>query len=138
MRFKKILVAGAIFVLGLSVLGLEAFAGSAANSQDNGSVARRQYRNQDQNRFMDQDCDGINDRFRDHDNDGIPNGRDPDWAPPRDGSGYHNRNGRMSVLGNGIRSGLNKASFRRLGAGPGSNLCDGTGLRGRIVRRGRG
>ena len=29
----------------------------------------------------------------DADGDGIPNGQDPDWVPPRDGSGYKLRNG---------------------------------------------
>ena len=39
-------------------------------------------------RFVDENGDGINDLFRDHDGDGIPNCQDPDWAPPKDGSGY--------------------------------------------------
>ncbi|MCB0290622.1 MAG: hypothetical protein KDH97_10240 [Calditrichaeota bacterium] len=30
-------------------------------------------------RFIDRDGDGFNDRARDHDGDGIPNGLDPDW-----------------------------------------------------------
>jgi len=138
MRFKKMMVAGAVLALGLSISGFEAFAGQAANTAGNGAAARRQYRNQAQCRFMDQNCDGINDNFRDHDNDGIPNGQDPDWKAPRDGSGYQGRNGRTSVSGNGNQGGLNKAFFRARGGGPGSNLCDGTGPHGRASRRGRG
>jgi hypothetical protein len=38
--------------------------------------------------FVDEDGDGINDNARDHDGDGIPNGKDPDWVKnKRDGTG---------------------------------------------------
>ena len=38
--------------------------------------------------FVDEDGDGINDLARDHDDDGIPNGKDPDWVKnKRDGTG---------------------------------------------------
>ncbi len=38
--------------------------------------------------FMDEDGDGINDLAPDHDGDGIPNGKDPDWVKnKRDGTG---------------------------------------------------
>ena len=38
--------------------------------------------------FVDEDGDGINDRARDHDGDGLPNGKDPDWVRnKRDGTG---------------------------------------------------
>lgn len=138
MRFNKLFLAGSILVLGLSALGLDAYAQGNTTSAGQAAAARRQFRNQAQNRFMDQDCDGINDNFRDHDNDGIPNGQDPDWAPPKDGTGYKNRNGRTGVSGNGNGSGLNKSSFRGRGAGPGSGICDGTGPHGKSVRKGRG
>jgi hypothetical protein len=38
---------------------------------------------------VDEDGDGINDLARDHDGDGVPNGKDPDWVKnKRDGTGY--------------------------------------------------
>jgi hypothetical protein len=43
--------------------------------------------------FVDENGDGINDLAKDADGDGIPNGQDPDWTRPLDGSGYMERNG---------------------------------------------
>jgi len=39
------------------------------------------------NQFVDENGDGYNDNAPDHDGDGIPNGQDPDWVKPADGSG---------------------------------------------------
>ena len=39
-------------------------------------------------KFIDEDGDGINDNAMDHDGDGIPNGKDPDFERPEDGTGY--------------------------------------------------
>lgn len=41
-------------------------------------------------RFIDEDGDGISDRYRDFDGDGIPNCQDPDWNRPANGQGYKN------------------------------------------------
>lgn len=38
-------------------------------------------------RFIDENGDGYNDLAPDHDGDGIPNGQDPDYVKPEDGSG---------------------------------------------------
>ncbi len=38
--------------------------------------------------FIDENGDGINDLAKDADGDGIPNCQDPDWARPKDGTGY--------------------------------------------------
>ena len=50
--------------------------------------------------FVDVDGDGICDNFgingRDADGDGIPNGQDDDYVPPRDGSGKQRGNRRGS------------------------------------------
>jgi hypothetical protein len=35
----------------------------------------------------------------DDDGDGIPNGQDPDWIAPRDGSGYKRQNGFAFMVG---------------------------------------
>lgn len=93
--------------------------------------------------FIDQDGDGINDAFRDADGDGVPNCQDPDWAPPQDGTGYQAKAGQAKQFkgANGSRGGqaLSNASFRNSLAGPyGTGICDGTGPKGRAVRKGRG
>lgn len=41
--------------------------------------------------FVDEDGDGFNDLAPDHDGDGIPNGLDPDWVKPEDGTGLQNK-----------------------------------------------
>lgn len=43
--------------------------------------------------FVDENGDGFNDLAPDHDNDGIPNGLDPDYVRPLDGSGNQFGNG---------------------------------------------
>lgn len=79
-------------------------------------------------RFIDENGDGINDNFRDHDGDGIPNHDDPDWTRPQDGSGYQNgwqhRNsteGRRAKRQNG-----NGHAFRNVHRF-GDGVCDGNG-----------
>ncbi len=47
--------------------------------------------------FVDADNNGINDNARDANSDGIPNGQDPTYVRPQDGSGA----GRDAVLGTG-------------------------------------
>jgi len=42
--------------------------------------------------FKDDDGDGVNDNALDDDGDGIPNGQDPDYIRPEDGSGKKHRN----------------------------------------------
>lgn len=57
--------------------------------------------------FIDENGDGINDNYRDHDGDGIPNYQDPDWQKPQDGNKnrnvnrIQNRRNRQSNDGNG-------------------------------------
>jgi len=94
--------------------------------------------------FVDENGDGINDAFRDADGDGIPNCQDPDWAPPQDGTGYQVKAGQAKQFkgANGKRGGqaLSNASFRTSVAGTccTGGICDGTGPKGRAVRKGRG
>ena len=112
--------------------------------------------------FVDENGDGICDGLRDHDNDGIPNGQDPDWTEPQDGTGNQfkkgfggqdgngngngNRNGKQNQnSGNRFENknefrggnGWNKQSFRQNGAGSGSGVCDSTGLKGNVRRGGK-
>lgn len=147
--FKKILVIlGALAVVGTGT----ASAQTPAQAKKRAEVRKRtevqdksQYRNAYRYRFVDEDGDGINDLFRDHDGDGIPNCQDTDWAPPRDGSGYHGGNGNgggpRGFLGSraGAREagrGMTRGAFRRSGGGFGTGVCDGTGPKGN-ARRGR-
>jgi len=74
--------------------------------------------------FVDEDGDGICDRFQDADGDGVPNGQDPDWVKPQDGTGNRFGMKRGNRFGNAIGQGL------------GSGICDGTGPRGLRSRMG--
>lgn len=101
--------------------------------------------------FVDENGDGINDLARDADGDGIPNGQDPDWTRPLDGSGYkdQNRIGRPGDLemtqgqkaGKVTKSNFGKGSFRQgmtsAGRTTGTGVCDGTGPKGSAQRKGR-
>ncbi|MGQ9673255.1 MAG: hypothetical protein ACUVV5_08980 [Candidatus Aminicenantales bacterium] len=94
--------------------------------------------------FMDQNGDGINDVYRDHDDDGIPNCQDPDWKRPEDGSGYKSRFGQVNPQSRmesrsafrGAREWSN-ASFRNSQKSFGGGICDGTGPKGKNNRKGR-
>ena len=94
--------------------------------------------------FMDQNGDGINDFMRDHDSDGIPNGQDPDWNRPEDGTGSKNRFQKGSANQFGNRKGFqgsgqwNNSSFRNGQNGLGGGICDGMGPKGNGLRKGRG
>jgi len=101
--------------------------------------------------FIDENGDGINDLAKDADGDGIPNGQDPDWVKPQDGTGYQeqHKNGQSDKagMGQGRKSGqsakasFGKGSFRTgmQGAGrtTGAGVCDGTGPKGTAQRKGR-
>lgn len=94
--------------------------------------------------FIDEDGDGICDFARDHDNDGIPNRQDPDWARPQDGTGYQERNGNNSAnrFGNKIGFGGENAwknqSLRQNRRNFASGICKGTGPKGQGGRKGNG
>ena len=62
--------------------------------------------------FIDENGDGFNDNAPDIDNDGIPNGIDPDYVPSNGGTGS----------GNGARNG------RRLRSNISDGNCDGSGI----------
>jgi len=77
------------------------------------------------------DGDGINDRMQDADGDGIPNGTDPDWVKPQDGTGKKHgqmksgRSGKMLLLHKDFGFKGAKSSQRT-----GTGICDGTGPKG--------
>ncbi len=109
-----------------------------------GVQARTETRTRKQIRFLDENGDGINDLlFRDDDGDGVPNGRDPDWTAPKDGSGYQmpaQAGARKGQAGLASTGKWTKNSFRTgmAGVGAGTGICDGTGPKGKTTRRGRG
>lgn len=99
--------------------------------------------------FVDQNGDGINDFYRDYDNDGVPNCQDPDWARPQDGTGFRGGQGAGRAnagIGAGNRRGFSgnpgfsHRSFRNgpCAIGISRPVCDGTRPKGRIARPGRG
>ena len=129
-------------------------AGSTASmAQDKSQEKARAKVQKKDFRFIDENGDGIADVIRDHDGDGIPNGQDPDWTRPGDGTGYQAQNRHGKGTDGAGRSGLqagqaNRASFGKgsfrggqagsPGLGAGTGLCDGAGPKGRMIRRGRG
>jgi hypothetical protein len=110
------------------------------------------FRYRNETRFVDENGDGINDLARDADGDGIPNGQDPDWTKPLDGSGYKDQNRighpdgtemtQGQKAGKVTKSNFGKGSFRTgmtaAGRTTGTGVCDGTGPKGAIKRKGRG
>ena len=99
-----------------------------------------------QNRLMfrDENGDGICDSYRDHDNDGIPNGQDPDWSKAKDGKDNPNRSGnRNSGNKNGVRNGQggsdkwSSQTFRQSRLKGGKGLCVKNGTRGNSKNGGR-
>lgn len=109
------------------------------------------FRYWNETRFVDENGDGICDVARDHDGDGIPNGQDPDWTKPQDGTGYQDRSrigrpadgttGRGPQAGKMTMSNFAKGSFRQgmtsAGRTTGTGVCDGTGPKGSAQRKGR-
>ena len=87
--------------------------------------------------FVDLDGDGINDNAMDDDGDGIPNGQDPDYTKPEDGTGKQNKFGSKSMNQNGKGS-MNRNGSGTFGPGNGNGTgdCDGTGPKGTIKRGG--
>jgi hypothetical protein len=135
------------FAGSLLILGLGGAIAQSRNMAENRKMLRNstQTRAQFQTRFVDENGDGINDLFRDHDNDGIPNCQDPDWTRPQDGTGYQNGKGRHGAQGqfgngqgfSGRGQRLSRSSFRRGRGLFGTGVCDGTGPKGNARRGNR-
>jgi len=89
-------------------------------------------------RFIDEDGDGFNDLAPDADGDGIPNGLDPDYVKPQDGTGMMNnlvsRYGELfrRYFGDDVFATMNGLGGNHYGpgdgSGVGSGLGDGTGF----------
>ncbi len=82
-------------------------------------------------RFIDEDGDGFNDLAPDADGDGIPNGLDPDYVKPRDGTGLMNRWAHKyselfsKYFGQDVMSAM--SGMGAYGYGPGDGSGTGTG-----------
>ncbi|HNS05616.1 MAG TPA: hypothetical protein PKH53_06400, partial [Candidatus Saccharicenans sp.] len=91
--------------------------------------------------FVDENGDGINDFYRDHDNDGIPNCQDPDWTAPEDGTGYQGspqgNQGKMLANKNATRNMTASRNSFRTQTSLTNQLCDGTGPKGKTSRQGK-
>jgi len=87
------------------------------NKVRNGAQNAEQTPFQNRLKFRDENGDGICDSYRDHDNDGIPNGQDPDWSRVKEGKGSQGRFGnKSSGSKQGLRNGKgssNKQTFRK-------------------------
>ena len=116
--FKQTLaIIGSLIIAGTGVAAAQRSGPAKARNE---VQKRTEVRNEFGYRFVDENGDGICDLYRDHDSDGIPNRQDPDWNPPRDGSGYQGRTGRTSIGGgvgaglrNGLRAGGGANAFQR-------------------------
>jgi len=97
--------------------------------------------------FIDLNSDGINDNAVDSDGDGIPNGQDPDYVKPNDGTGQkfqngkgkgENKKGNMWGPNDGTgNSGIGPKDGTGYGSGSGNGGGTGTGSGGN-KRGGRG
>jgi hypothetical protein len=70
---------------------------------------KSEFRHRNRIAFIDENGDGINDLARDADGDGIPNGQDPDWVKPQDGTGYQQQS--KKGAGNGAEAAEAKAGY---------------------------
>jgi len=127
---KTVALLGVLGILGVSfVLAENTQQKASRNTVQNMVKSRFQVRTL----FVDENGDGICDfahNFRDHDNDGIPNGQDNDWIRPKDGTGQMAGNGRKGFSARfGGRSDFSNHQF-------GTGVCDRTGHKGRGNRRG--
>lgn len=84
-------------------------------------------------RFIDEDGDGFNDLAPDADGDGIPNGLDPDYVKPEDGTGLMNRWARRygelfrRYFGEEMVAAMNGAGGHEYGPGDGTGTGTGPG-----------
>jgi hypothetical protein len=86
--------------------------------------------------FVDMNGDGVCDQFQagygfDDDGDGIPNGQDPDYVKPKDGTGKKFGKGGFGPGDGTGNSGLGPRDGTGYGSGSGTGTCDGTGPKGK-------
>ena len=132
-------------VLGLLLLAGSAMAESPELTEDPTQVVCR---------FVDEDGDGFNDLAPDADGDGIPNGLDPDYVRPEDGTGNqhqyswvgglfsrmfgmaetyqnsHQGSGQIHETGPGVNAGFGPGESSGSGAANGEDQAERAGHRG--------
>ena len=108
---------------------LTALLAVGANAQDNGPG-----NGDGMCRFIDEDGDGFNDLAPDADGDGIPNGLDPDYVKPEDGTGLMNRwvhrYGELfrRYLGDDVFAAMSEMDGNHYGPGDGTGMGEGSGF----------
>jgi len=141
MNKKKVMAwIGSVLILGLGL------AFSADNPQ---KAARNSFQNTVKSGFkggpffVDENGDGICDLARDHDNDGIPNRQDPDWAQRKDGSSFKNKNENRASsdqfrnrFNHRQENTWNRQSPKQNRENFGTGECDGLGQKGRGSNKG--
>ncbi len=117
-----------ILILGVSVLLLGAGSATAQGPETPDDPA------QGVCRFLDEDGDGFNDLAPDADGDGIPNGLDPDYVRPEDGSGHQHQHswagGLFSKMFGLAQMYQNNGQNHGMDSGPGMNSGFGPGEAG--------
>ena len=86
--------------------------------------------------FVDENGDGINDLAKDADGDGIPNGQDPDWVKPADGSGYMGQHQNGQIAKSGFAKGSFRTGLQGAARATGAGVCDRTGPKGNAKKKG--
>ena len=118
-------------ILILLVVVLTVLLAAGASAQDNGSGGGN---GAGLCRFIDEDGDGFNDLAPDADGDGIPNGLDPDYVKPEDGTGLMNRwvhrYGELfrRYLGDDVFAAMSDMDGNHYGPGDGTGMGEGTGF----------
>jgi hypothetical protein len=100
--------------LSLILLTAGAYAGTGPGPANNTDTTSRC-------KFIDEDGDGFNDLAPDHDGDGVPNGLDPDYERPEDGTGQQFKHQKGE---------LNQGQPDGMGFGPNGNGVEQQGLKG--------
>ena len=96
--------------------------------------------------FIDEDGDGFNDLAPDADGDGIPNGMDPDYVKPEDGTGSGNQYKWAYAYGELVKQMFGQAEQKAMGVdgsghwgpGDGTGECIGDGTGGGAFGPGAG
>ena len=73
---------------------------------------------------------------RDDDGDGIPNGQDPDWVKPADGSGYMGQHQNGQIAKSGFAKGSFRTGLQGAARATGAGVCDRTGPKGNAKKKG--
>jgi len=85
----------------------------SATSQAQDSTKTKENNLKHDQHFVDKNGDGYNDNAPDHDEDGIPNGLDPDWIKLKKNKGKGKRHRFVDLDGDGINDNLQRNEMDR-------------------------